>query len=518
MSTTEVEIETSTTKARKNRAPRVPDGVVLSAARDCPGGRGPDGEAAETPPPVRLVDRTDSRERAVLMRAFSNANTRLTDDQPALGKACATVVRSAQRVERGIAAVDRFRRTEGVLPTAPDGAPPAAPTALRRTARPEPDSRTQDRTTATAHNPLRDTLLWRRLVWPVTAAAAVFDAAFVGSVIQQLLEAEKDEVQYWLAYLPGLATAVCLQAAGAFLAERTAAVRKARAAAATGDGDADGTAAAADRREARRRWRPLVAPWLFTLAVLGLIAGLGVVRVMMAVESSGDAYLTRYQPVIVLLLLLLSVAAVAAKLLAYDPEAAGAAAEDRRTKKAAKARKKHRKAADELSDEARKALVAHVAAWDALKAALDATEQGARRHVEDASTDLMEERARTGTAGTFDLPLRTVTWPPERTAKTPCAHRRLLAPVPPEGGPEIRLDLLTETWETLTAHHPAGLDRRLRKALADLDRPRNPRPGQPREAVPAPEPHPEPPLDPDPDPASASDPDPWQWPDEEAAG
>ncbi|MFE9171070.1 hypothetical protein ACFYNZ_16340 [Streptomyces kebangsaanensis] len=445
----------------ENGRPR--NGVLLGAAIDCPGGSKRDGDG-EDAPPVRLVDRTDSRERAVLMRAFSNGNTRLTEDQPDLGAACAAVVKSGQRVERGITAVDRFRRTGGALSTEP-----VPPVAVRKDARPE----AAEERTATRRRP-RVAGMWRRLVWPVTGAGALFDSAFVGSVIQQVLDVGPGTVQYWLAYLPGLGIAVCLLAAGTLLAEHMASVREARSADAAGRGG--------EGRDSRRWWRrPLAVPWLFTFAVLGLIATCGVVRVLIAVQDSGDGYLTLFQPVVVVLLLLLGIAAVATKLLSHDPEAAADAEEARLTRKAEKALRKHTeaaekalrkrmKAADELTDEARKALVAHVTAWFTLKAALDATEQGARRHVEDASTDLVEERARTGTAGTFEFPLRAAAWPPERVSKTACARQGTLVSVQTQGGPEIRLDLLGEARQVLTGHHPDGLARRLRDALEELDR------------------------------------------------
>ncbi|MFJ3416949.1 hypothetical protein ACIPN8_11430 [Streptomyces sp. NPDC086082] len=443
------------------------NGVVLGAAKDCPGGWDRDTEEAS---PVRLVDRTESRERAVLMRAFSTGNSLLTDDRPGLGEPCAAVVRSAQRVERGIAAVDRFRRTGGALPTVT-----SAPVAVVGTG--EAAEAKQVRTV----QPRRPRVagMWRRLVWPVTAAGAVFDAAYVGSVVQQILDVDKGSVQYWLAYLPGLAISICLLAAGTFLAERMALVRAARA-----NAEAD--------RGGRHGWRPLVAPWLFTLTVLGFIATCGVVRVLIATEDSDDIYLAFFQPIVVVLLLLLGVAAVATKLLSHDPEGAADAERARlerneekaerkrvraaeqeqraRVESAEKALRKRMKAADELDGEARAALVAHVTAWFALKTSLDAAEQGSRRQVEDAATGLVEERARTGVAGTFDFPLREADWPDERVPKIPCVPQGVLVPKRFEGGPRIRLDLLDEARKVLEDHRPDALSQRLEKALKKLNR------------------------------------------------
>ncbi|MEW2301326.1 hypothetical protein AB0958_15315 [Streptomyces sp. NPDC006655] len=446
-------------------------GVVLGAAKNCPNGWEPDPRDA---PSVRLVDRTDSRERAVLMRAFSAGNSVLTDDRSGLGTACAAVVRSAQRVAGAIAAVDRFRHTGGVLPALP--ALPAPPVAVvRGVAAGVVEERSQE----VSRRP-RVAGMWRRLVWPVTAAGALFDAAFMGSVVQQILDVDQGSVQYWLAYLPGLAISVCLLAAGTFLAERMALVREGReAAAVAGHGS-------------RYWWRPLVVPWLFVLAVLGLIVTCGVVRVLIATEDSGDSYLALFQPVVVVLLLLLGIAAVATKLLSHDPEAAADAEAARFTRKAReaerkrerdaekerrvhaataqKALRKRMKAADELDGAARDALVAHVTAWFALKAALDGAEQDARRQVEDAASGLVEERARTGMAGMFDFPLRAAEWPTEGISVIPCAPQGVLMPARFEPGPQIRLDLLAEARELLRRHHPDGLSGRLDDALAALDR------------------------------------------------
>ncbi|MFG2956296.1 hypothetical protein ACGF5O_21555 [Streptomyces sp. NPDC048291] len=438
--------------AENGRAAR--NGVVLGAAKDCPGGQG-----AEEAPPVRLVDRTDSRERAVLMGAFSAGNALLADDRAGLGAACATVVRSAQRVESAIAAVDRFRRIGGALPAVRE-----TPVAVVGETAGAEDAPAR---TVPARRP-RVAGMWRRLVWPVTGAGAVFDAAFMGSVIQQILDVDTDSLQYWLAYLPGVAIAVCLLAAGTFLAERTAAVREARA------------EAGADRG-GRYWWRPLVVPWLLTLALLGLIVVCGVVRVLIATEESEDSYLALFQPVVVVLLLLLGAAAVATKLLSHDPEAASDAEEARLTRKAEKARRtgdraaekalrKRMKAADELGDEAREALVGHVTAWFALKASLDGTELGARRHVEDAATGLVEERARTGMAGTFEFPLRAAEWPPERVPGIRCAPRGVFGPAPSGDGPRIRLDLLAEARAVLEKHRPDDFSCRLDDSLGKLNR------------------------------------------------
>jgi hypothetical protein len=235
-----------------------------------------------------------------------------------------------------------------------------------------------------------------------------------------------------------------------------------------------------------------VVPWLFVLTILGLIVTCGVVRVLIATEDSGDSYLALFQPVVVVLLLLLGIAAVATKLLSHDPEAAADAEAARLTKKAHKAERKREqgaererrvhaataekalrkrmKAADELNDVARDALVAHVATWFALKAALDGAEQDAHKQLEDAASSLVEERARTGMAGTFDFPLRGTEWPTEGISVIPCAPQGVLMPTRFEPGPQIRLDLLAEARKVLKRHHPEGLSDRVDNALKALNR------------------------------------------------
>ncbi|MER7968752.1 hypothetical protein ABTX35_07045 [Streptomyces sp. NPDC096080] len=439
---------------------RARNGAVLGAATDCPCAHGHD--CSEGPPPVRRVDRTDSRERAVLMRAFSNSNSRLTEGQRALGKAGTALVRSALRVERGIRSIDRYRLAARQDPSVHL----ARSLGLLSAVRAEVDA---EGARATPLRRPRAAPMWRRLVWPVTVAGAAFDAAFVGSVFQQVLDIDTDKLQYWLAYLPGLTVGVCLLAAGTFLARRLAQVREARAAGAAGGGSP-------------ARWRPLLLPWLFITVVLGMIATCGVVRVQMAANEI-DGYLTLFHPVVVVLLLFLGVAAVATKVLSYDPEATGDAALARltkaRSKKLAKraeavekALDKRMRAVDNLSKEALAALVAHAAAWFALKEAVDAEEQAVRRQVEDAATGLVEERARTGTAGTFDFPLRSTSWPLERNPRSDSGPARgvLVQQLHPPGRPETRLELLDDFRKLLLNHRPEGLERLLREALDRLDR------------------------------------------------
>ncbi|MFJ5559353.1 hypothetical protein ACIQCD_18555 [Streptomyces sp. NPDC093250] len=415
---------------------RVPRHLLLSAPTRCPDDECDGG--AESLPPARLVNRTDNRERAILMRAFSEGNTGLTDDQPGLGTRCAAVVRSALHVEGRISAIARFRCTQAV-PEPPGSTEGEISRATTDTAAPAPG---------------QAAFLWRLLLWPVTLASAAFDSAFVASVVQQLLNAQPDSVHYWMAYLPGIGMAVCLLAAGSALAARTARPPH-----------KPGKAARPGRRLGALacRWG---FPGLFTALVLGLIGTCGFVRVTMAVNTQSDPVLEQYQWVMVALLLLLSIASVVAKYLSHDPTAV-AYPEHR---KAAKALARRGRTAERLADEARKALTLHVTAWFTLKAEVDAARQRALRHVEDASTSLVEERARTGQAGPFDFPLESSSWPPEHRSAKPCAlPLEALTAAPDRREPEVRIILLDEAQSILADHHHNALTRRVREAIESLD-------------------------------------------------
>ncbi|QDI71040.1 hypothetical protein CD934_21880 [Streptomyces calvus] len=371
------------------------------------------------------------------MRAFSDANSLLAKGQRELGAACAAVVKSAHDVDRGIGALDRFQRIGGALPAPGTSDTPSHSTPLVNAVPP--------------HRP-RPARLWKWLVWPVSLLAAFFDSVFVASTIHEVLGLSEDEqVQYWLAYLPGVGITVCLLAVGSFLAERLA----------------------AEAVPGRRR--RLVEPWACVIGLLLLVMLCGAVRILIAADS--DAYLVVYAPVILVLLLLLGIAAIVTKVRSYDPAGIAEAEERRASRKAVEGGRKHAKAvgrglaermkaADDLSDRTRKALTAHVTEWFALKTTFDTMEQAARRHVEDAATGLVEERTRTGLAGAFDFPLATTDWPDEpglREARGQYPERR-------REGPGIEWDLLSEAEHVLDLYHPDGFADRLRRVLGELDR------------------------------------------------
>ncbi|MCF2130861.1 hypothetical protein L1I79_31215 [Strepomyces sp. STD 3.1] len=417
-------------------------GRLLPAAVRCPGGEHPGDGIGNAPPPNRLVNRTDSRERAVLMRAFTNSSTDLTAEQARLGAACTAVVRSALRVERGIGALERFRRIEAGR-RAPRTAAPARPPEHGEQATAIPRAR-------------RAALMWRLLLWPVTIASAVFDSAFIASIVQQLLNVRSDSVHYWLAYLPGIGIAVCLLAAGSFLAEQLQDLQEAR----------EATGAPRRPPHSVRKWLwQLKSSLLFVAAVLSLTVMCGVVRVSMAVEESGEPVLERYQWVMIALLLFLAVSSVTAKVLSHNPAPAETATDGA----SAKDLKKRCRTADNLAAKARKAMARHVTAWFALKAAVDGAEQRARKRVEDASAGLVEERARTGTAGSFEFPLESPAWPVEQQPTIACAAAAV-TPLRRTGEPQIRIDLLDEAGKILKDHRHDHLSRRLHEVLADLDR------------------------------------------------
>ncbi|MEU9066658.1 hypothetical protein AB0E06_07285 [Streptomyces sp. NPDC048109] len=429
----------STANSTNGRA----QGRLLPAAVRCPGGENLGDGIGNAPPPNRLVNRTDSHERAVLMRAFTHGGTDLVDEQSRLGAACTAVVRSALRVERGIGAIERFRRIEADR-RAPRTAAPARPQEHGEQATMIP-------------RPRRAAIMWRLLLWPVTIASAVFDSAFIASIVQQLLNVRADSVHYWLAYLPGIGIAVCLLAAGSFLAEQLQVVQEAR----------EATDASRRPRYPALEWLwRLKSSLLFITAVLSLIVMCGVVRVSMAVEESGEPVMERYRWVMIALLMFLAVSSVTAKVLSHNPAAASTATDGA----SAKALKTRCRTADNLADKALKAMAQHVTAWFALKAAADAAEQRARKRVEDASTDLVEERARTGTAGSFEFPLESPAWPLEQQPAMACAPAAAaITPARRPGEPRLRIDLLDEARKILDDHRHDHLSRRLHDVLAGLD-------------------------------------------------
>ncbi|MPY57494.1 hypothetical protein [Streptomyces spongiae] len=417
-----------------------PRAARYQSPKPCPGPTlpllTPDGRR----PVTRPADPTDNREQAVLMRAFAQANTDLAKAQEALGEKGTQAVGTFQDALTAIDAVERFevgrsarqaQREVGVVRTrhADDG-----PESLRRPPR-----------------------LWRFLLWPTILAGVGFDTVFVGTIMQRFFRLAPGEISYKLAYLPAFGVAVTLLAAGTLLAEavfrlrvradrRTERVRR-------------GPRAAwkywiwprPTRTESRRPndlpWANLTVPVLFTVL---LFVGLGTIaRIRAADGAQGSKTLVQAQDMVVILILVLSAATVIVKILAHNPYA------DRE-----KEAKTGLEAADKrlrtLVAEARKALVQHSTAWHRLRAAAEQTSADAYRVVDDACVRIIEERAESGTAGSFDLPLRDHTWPVKQERNGPAT-------------PRLRLEVLEHVYTLLERYAPHALENWLEEIAERLN-------------------------------------------------
>ncbi|MFD5734817.1 hypothetical protein ACFWIY_18605 [Streptomyces sioyaensis] len=427
-----------------------------SAAMDCPGSDptfvGLDVTAR---PASRPADQTDNREQAALMRAFTDANTALTAAQPGLGHAATALARTYQEARTTIEAAERFATARssqraqehiGELRArhADDG-----PESLRR-----------------------PPVLWRRLLWPTLIAGVAFDTMFIGTLMQRFFGLASGEVPYYLAYLPGFGIAVCLLAAGSLLAEslfrrRT---RTARALERTRRGPIAALRAAiwpsSPRTERRKAgelpWPNAAGPVLFTLAILAMVGIWASMRAADAVREQVD--LAPDQNAVIILTLVLSTAAIVVKVLAHNP----CADSDREAQRSVAAAEKRGRA---LVSEARRSLVGHTETWWRLRSAVEAAATDARRTLDEACIRIVEERARTGLAGSFDLPLTTPAWPYARPARNGSgdrsagSERGAVRPAPPRA----RLELLDCAEALLIRYGPEPLEDRLTGVADDLN-------------------------------------------------
>ncbi|MEU5541387.1 hypothetical protein AB0G85_03165 [Streptomyces sioyaensis] len=426
------------------------------AAMDCPGSDTTFVGLDVTARPVsRPADQTDNREQAALMRAFTDANTALTAAQPGLGHAATALARTYQEAQTTIEAAERFAAARssqraqehiGELRArhADDG-----PESLRR-----------------------PPVLWRRLLWPTLIAGVAFDTMFIGTLMQRFFGLASGEVPYYLAYLPGFGIAVCLLAAGSLLAEslfrrRT---RTARALERTRRGPIAALRAAirpgSPRTERRKAgelpWPNAAGPVLFTLAILAMVGIWASMRAADAVREHVD--LAPDQNAVIILTLVLSTAAIVVKVLAHNP----CADSDREAQRSVAAAEKRGRA---LVAEARRSLVGHTETWWRLRSAVEAAATDARRTLDEACIRIVEERARTGLAGSFDLPLTTVAWPYARSARNGSGdrsaggEREAVRPAPPRA----RLELLDCAEALLARYGPEPLEDRLTGVADDLN-------------------------------------------------
>ncbi|MFI7139566.1 hypothetical protein ACIBQ5_17880 [Streptomyces massasporeus] len=355
---------------------------------------GPDGPR----PAGRPADPVDSREHALLMRAFAQANNGLAKAQRNLGELGTALVDTFQSALTAIDAVERFTvgRTAGEARDrvravrrrhASDG-----PEGLRRSRRP-----------------------WSWLQWVMLALSALFDLPFVGQATAQALSVGPggswQNVVYVLSFLVALGVSTLQFALSSWLARslfrlwvrdahRTERVRRAPWPALRHALRLDGP-----RTETRRPdglpWSAPVLPVLANLLLLGLLATTAYTRTD---QSNPLAFDTAGTVMAVFLIVSLGLATSVTAVLAHNPYAeANKSASD--TASAAEG------STDRLVSEARRRLVSHSTSWHRLRSALEQAEADARRTVDDACVAIVEERAEGGVAGAMELPLRGHAWP-----------------------------------------------------------------------------------------------------------
>ncbi|MGA4877206.1 hypothetical protein [Streptomyces lydicamycinicus] len=416
-------------------------------------------------PSARPVDQTDSREQAALMRAFTDANTALTAAQPGLGTAATAVADTFQQARTTIEAAERF-----VVARSSQQAQERVGELRARHAEDGPESLR------------RRPVLWRRLLWPTLVACVAFDTMFIGTLMQRFFGLGETEVGYYLAYLPGFGVAVCLLAAGSLLAESV--FRRRTRTARTLERTRRGPVAAlrealwprSPRTERRKAgelpWPNAAGPVLFTLAILTMVGIWARMRAAGAVREHVD--LAPDQSAVVILTLVLSTAAIVVKVLAHNP----CADSDREARRdVTDAEQQGRK----LLGAARRSLVAHTETWWRLRSTVEAAASEAHRTLDEACIRIVEERARTGVAGSYDLPLTAPAWPypavARNGARLPTGDRAPAHPTPPRA----RLELLDHVYTVLVRYGPDQLEDRLNGIAGDLNAQFRASPGQPVE-------------------------------------
>lgn len=406
---------------------------------------GPDGPR----PAGRPADPVDSREHAVLMRAFAQANNGLAKAQRNLGELGTTLVDTFQSALTAIDAVERFTvgRTAGEARNrvrvvrrrhASDG-----PEGLRRSRRP-----------------------WSWLQWVMLALSALFDLPFVGQATAQALSVGPggpwQNVVYVLSFLVALGVSTLQFALSCWLARslfrlrvrdarRTERVRRAPWPALRHALRLDGP-----RTETRRPdglpWSAPVLPILANLLLLGLLATTAYTRTD---QSNPLAFDTAGTVMAVFLIVSLGLATSVTAFLAYNPYAeADKSASD--TASAAE------ESTDRLVSEARQRLVSHSTSWHRLRSALEQAEADARRAVDDACVAIVEERADSGVAGTMELPLRGHAWPagPDSDAVGEDGRTAL---------PRLRLEMLEHGDGLLDRYAPTLLENWLEDTVEELN-------------------------------------------------
>ncbi|RKT54261.1 hypothetical protein [Saccharothrix australiensis] len=348
----------------------------------------PCGDCAPEHLPAGSVEES---EITALVRAYSAGNAVLVEEKQALASASAAVVRTFRQVQD---AADRIRVFAGVGEVVEAG--DARRAVVARHAADGPEDR-------------RRVVRWaRRLLWPAVVLSGLYDAVYLGDILQRLTSADEGSFEYWAAYLPAVGLTLALLVAGALVAQALVRARG-RAERAT-TRDALGVRLVLRRlvtwRDAGRREHDDL-PWpvwplavLFTVAVFTVLGSWAAIRAKMS--GAEFAALKPYEPYAALLILLSAAAVVMLKVLGHNPFADEAAT-------VAKDFAAVRDRAEALVARARELTVAHWQAWLDLEARWETARSRACRVVELAIVELRERRSASGAASPLQPPGLAVT-------------------------------------------------------------------------------------------------------------
>lgn len=387
-----------------------------------------------TPPPT---PRLEDIEAAALLRAFGSGNAALLASQPALDEASDRVV---ERYHAAHAAIDEISRL-------------VARQKVYEARRAESD--VTERHANDGPEDLRRRAVPKWMVWIVLLLAAIFDAAFVGTVVQSIFGVGPDSLLYRLAYLPGVGLALCLLASGHSLAEHMfrhkVRATRARRRKPTNPWQVLRKVFWHWRSEEQTRedrdlpWARLAGPVFFAVLAVGVLAAGAGVR---ALDSSTSR--PAYIPVFMGLLVLLSVSAIAVTVISHNPYADSAAKANRDVSTV-------EKQAKSLVGAARKELVAHSKAWNYLRSTITTAEGDAVRIVEEECARILEDRGRRGVEGPLRLPLTVLRWPEE--GEEPTSESVL---------PALRLEILQNARDVASRHSPNTLQDAFDRVVAAL--------------------------------------------------
>ncbi|MGW4499907.1 hypothetical protein ACWENR_15010 [Micromonospora sp. NPDC004336] len=417
---------------------RRPRWVAPASCAGAPGdpiGLGPTRYSEENP---------NDLEAAALLRAFTAGNASLRHSQEAVNTAGADMVTRYHLARARIDDVNRFRAVGSVVEAC------------------EENDRIVRRHTGDGPEDRRRRLMPPKLLWVVLGVSALFDASFIGDLMQQIFDVDWRHPLYYFAYLPGIGIAVCLYASGVALAthlfRRQDRLSRRRRVAPLNPAVAlrrlfwDWRPEPLERRADDLPWSRLPGPVLAASLVLALLGVAALVRAQYAADEFDS--LAIFQPVFVVLLILLSVGAIAIKVQSHNPYA------DSSERARDKVRTADRQAAD-LIGEARDAVAAHAKAWNALRSSISTATATAREVVEEACAVMLETRGRRTPRDRvdIDLPLLWLAWPTENDAG-PRADTQL---------PGLDLGLLDYATDVAERYEPKELDRRLQEAIDRLN-------------------------------------------------